>query len=579
MASNGILYYVSFILPYIRPYWKTLIISFFCTLLFALSNVYIMPLVNDIVREVSNKNFNYFTNHVINASILFFIRLSSKYLQTFIMEKASYQIMLDIRLKLYRIIHFLPTDVYNEQKHGDITSRILDDCNKIRHAIFLNFESLFPNVLTLIGVIAYLFYLSWPLALLSLIGAPVFILTLNYFSKRLRKVSKQLQQNTADLTQMIQESLQNMKILQIYTAETKNIDRFHHIQKRYMNGYIKEIKFKITREQVDAYSQFIIFLSIIWFGGYLALNDHITTARLLSFFTGIVLLVEPTIILTKIYATTFQVTASIERINDILVQEPHSTHASTNVSPLTFSSIQFDHVSFNYPNSKQTVLHDISFTANHGDFLGIVGPSGAGKSTIVSLISKFYLPTEGHISIDGNAIEDISDYTLRRHIAYVPQESLLFKSSILDNCRMGRVDASVEEVIEALKMANAWEFVEKLPDQLLTKIGTQGLTLSGGQRQRLSIARAIISQPKLLILDEATSALDSHSEEKIQSAIQSLKGKFTMIIIAHRLSTIKDASSIIVIDSGKVCESGTHDELLQNQGKYYALLQKQSMAK
>ncbi len=144
---------------------------------------------------------------------------------------------------------------------------------------------------------------------------------------------------------------------------------------------------------------------------------------------------------------------------------------------------------------------------------------------------------------------------------------------------MGRVDASVEEVIEALKMANAWEFVEKLPDQLLTKIGTQGLTLSGGQRQRLSIARAIISQPKLLILDEATSALDSHSEEKIQSAIQSLKGKFTMIIIAHRLSTIKDASSIIVIDSGKVCESGTHDELLQNQGKYYALLQKQSMAK
>tara|TARA_B100001121_G_scaffold130981_1_gene114880 strand:- start:9400 stop:11139 length:1740 start_codon:yes stop_codon:yes gene_type:complete len=579
MKNPGGLHYVKLIVPFIKPYWSTLIVSLICTLLFAISNVYIMPLVNDISREVSNKNFTYFTNHVINASILFFIRLSSKYLQTYIMEKASYQIMMDIRLKLYRIVHFLPSEAYNTQKHGDITSRILDDCNKIRTAIFLNFESLLPNLLTLLAVVGYLFYLSWPLALLSLVGAPIFIFTLSFFSKRLRKVSKQLQQNTADLTQMIQESLMNMKILQIYTSENRNIDRFHHIQKRYMNGYIKEIKFKITREQVDAYSQFIIFLIIIWFGGYLALNDYITTSRLLSFFTGIVLLVEPTIILTKIYATTFQVTASIERINDFLIQDHDEPYSEKNETPLTFSCLAFKNVSFSYPSAQYRVLNNISFTANHGDFLGIVGPSGAGKSTIVNLISKFYLPTEGHISIDGNAIEDISDYTLRRHIAYVPQESLLFKSSILDNCRMGRVDASVEEVIEALKMANAWEFVEKLPDQLLTKIGTQGLTLSGGQRQRLSIARAIISQPKLLILDEATSALDSHSEEKIQSAIQSLKGKFTMIIIAHRLSTIKDASSIIVIDSGKVCESGTHDELLQNQGKYYALLQKQSMAK
>lgn len=578
MKNSGGLHYVKLIVPFIKPYWPTLIVSLICTLLFALSNVYIMPLVNDISREVSNKNFTYFTNHVINASILFFIRLSSKYLQTYIMEKASYQIMMDIRLKLYRIVHFLPSEAYNTQKHGDITSRILDDCNKIRTAIFLNFESLLPNAITLLAVVGYLFYLSWPLALLSLVGAPIFIFTLSFFSKRLRKVSKQLQQNTADLTQMIQESLMNMKILQIYTAENKNIDRFHHIQKRYMNGYIKEIKFKITREQVDAYSQFIIFLIIIWFGGYLALNDFITTARLLSFFTGIVLLVEPTIILTKIYATTFQVTASIERINDFLIQDHDETCVEYD-SPLAFSSIEFKHVSFRYPNTQQQVLHDISFTANHGDFLGIVGPSGAGKSTIVSLISKFYLPINGHILVDGNDIENISDATLRRHIAYVPQESLLFKSSILDNCRVAREDASIEEVIEALKMANAWEFVEKLPDQLLTKIGTQGLTLSGGQRQRLSIARAIISQPKLLILDEATSALDSHSEEKIQLAIQSLKGKFTMIIIAHRLSTIKDASSIIVIDSGKICEFGTHDQLLQNQGTYYALLQKQSMAK
>ena len=285
-------------------------------------------------------------------------------------------------------------------------------------------------------------------------------------------MSKQLQQNTADLTQMIQESLLNMKILQIYTAENNNIDRFHHIQKRYMNGYIKEIKFKITREQVDAYSQFIIFLIIIWFGGYLALNDYISTSRLLSFFTGIVLLVEPTIILTKIYATTFQVTASIERINQILQRSPSSQISSSEkFNSLDFSSIKFKNVFFNYPESDEVILKSISFETKHGDFLGIVGPSGAGKSTIVSLLSKFYLPTEGQIFVDGTSIEEIPAYNLRSGIAYVPQESLLFKSSILDNCRIGRKDASIEDVVEALKLANAWEFVEKLPDKLLTKLG------------------------------------------------------------------------------------------------------------
>ena len=578
MRADSFLYYVKFIFPYIRPYWKILTLSLLCTFVFALSNVFIMPLVNDIVREVSSKNFAYFTNHVLNASILFFIRLTSKYLQTFIMEKTSYQIMLDIRLKLYRVIHYLPSDAYNNQKHGDITSRILDDCNKIKDSIFLNFESLLPNGLTFIGVVGYLFYLSWPLALLSLIGAPVFIITLNYFSKRLRKVSKQLQQNTADLTQMIQESLMNMKIIQIYTAEQKNINRFHHIQKRYMKGYIKEIKFKITREQIDAYSQYLIFLVILWFGGYLAFNDHISTPRLLSFFTGIVLLVEPSMVLTKIYAATFQVTASIERVTKLMNKEaPVEPLEIKNNQDLSFSSIIFDQVCFQYPGTETYALQNVSFELTEGDLIGIVGPSGSGKSTLVNLIAKYYLPTTGEICIDNRLLSDIPAPKLRSNIAYVPQESLLFKSTILDNCRTGNPNASIDDVIDALKLANAWEFVQELPKKLLTKIGTQGLTLSGGQRQRLSIARAILSRPKLLILDEATSALDSHSEEKIQAAIQSLKGKFTMIIIAHRLSTIKDASKIIVIDSGKIRDIGSHADLVERDGIYLELLQKQSV--
>ena len=340
------------------------------------------------------------------------------------MEKVSYQIMLDIRLKLYRIIHFLPSDVYNKQKHGDLTARILDDCDKIRRAIFLNFESLFPNTLTIIGVIGYLIYLCWPLALMSLVGAPIFFFTLLYFSKRLRRVSKQLQQKTADLTQMIQESLVNMKIIQIYTAENRSVQRFHKIQDRYMKGYLKEIRFRITREQIDAYSQYLIFLGIIWFGGYLSLKDIITTSQLLSFFTGIVLLVEPVIIMTKIYAETFKVTASIERINFLIAFESSNTKANP-TTPVQLKKIDFNDVSFKYPENSKNVLSNINLTIEQGDFVGIVGPSGAGKSTIINLLANYYTPTDGSLMVDGINIQELAPNDLRQHIAYVPQESLL----------------------------------------------------------------------------------------------------------------------------------------------------------
>ncbi|MGA0242420.1 MAG: ABC transporter ATP-binding protein [Candidatus Marinamargulisbacteria bacterium] len=566
------------ILPYIKPYWRALLISIVCTAMFAISNVFIMPLVDDITREMGNKNFGGFTNHIINASLLFFIRLSSKYLQMYIMEKTSYQIMLSIRLSLYRTLHFMPSHAYTHQKHGDLTSRILDDCDKIRRAIFLNFESFLPNFLTIIGVVGYLIYLCWPLALLSLVGAPIFMVTLVYFSKRLRKVSRQLQQNTADLTQMIQESLINKSIIKIYTAEETNINRFDRLQKRYMTGYLKEIKFKITREQIDAYSQYIIFLIIIWAGGYLSLKGVIESSQLLSFFTGIVVLVEPVIIMTKIYAETFKITASIERINALFELDPPKAIPTTNHA-IHFDTLTFNNVSFKYPNTSSFVLKDICFDAPKGAFIGIVGPSGAGKSTLVHLIAKYYTPTRGTITIDGYPMDTLSNQSLRQHIAYVPQESLLFKSTILDNCRMGRPEATIQDVINALKLAHAWDFVTALPDQLLTKIGTQGLTLSGGQRQRLSIARAIISRPSILILDEATSALDSDSEAKIQSAIQSLKGTFTIIVIAHRLSTIKDASNILVIDNGEIKETGTHNTLCKANGLYYSFIQKQGLIK
>jgi len=565
------------IYPFIRPYLSWILASLVFTVIFSISNVFIMPLVNDLVREVTQKNISYFNNHILNACILFIIRISSKYTQEYIMEMVSSKVMMDIRAHAFNMLHFFPTDEYNSQKHGDLVSRIMSDAEKIKITLYQNFESLIPNALTIIGVCGYLFYINAELTALSLIGAPVFIVTLSYFTKRLRRVTNQIQQKTADITQMVQETLANIKIIQIYNHTATNTNRFKRLHERYVNGFLKETRFRMTREQIDSYVQFALFIFILWYGGNQVLNNRITSADLLVFFTGIVLLIDPIYRLSKVYSLTYQVTASIERI---LFISNTADLSDTFMDPQPiqpFNTIAFSNVSFHYPSTTDNALSNVSFTVASGELVGIVGQSGSGKSTLVNLLTKFYQPSDGAIHIDSQNLRDIPSPNIREHIAYVPQESLLFRANILENCRIGNPNASVDDVIDALKVANAWDFVQQLPDQLLTKIGTQGLKLSGGQRQRLSIARAIVSKPSLLILDEATSSLDSHAESVIQESINQLKGRFTIIVIAHRLSTIQNSDTIYVLKKGRIEETGTHNSLIEKNGEYAALLTHQGI--
>ena len=570
-------YYISSIAPFIKPYIKWIFIAFIFTVIFAVSNVLIMPLVNDIVREVTNRNMTYFNNHILNACLLFFIRISSKYIPEYTMDMVASKVMMDIRIEAFKMLHYFPSDEYNSQKHGDLISRIMHDSEKINYSLYQNFQGLLPNALTIIGVCGYLFYINFELTALSLFGAPIFIASLSYFTKRLRRVTNQIQQKTADITQMVQETLANIKIIQIYNYSDTTINKFKRLHQRYINGHLKEKRFQITREQIDAYVQFFLFIFILWYGGYHVLNNRISPSDLLVFFTGIALLIDPIYRLSKVYSLTYQVTASIERILFIL-KMPIPDACPNPISLSSFNTISFSKVTFNYPKSSKPALKNISFTINAGDLVGIVGQSGSGKSTMVNLLTKFYVPSSGNIQFDHHDLNDISVHSIRNHIAYVPQESLLFRANILENCRIGKPTASVDEVIEALKIANAWDFVQELPDQLLTKIGTQGLKLSGGQRQRLSIARAIVSEPSLLILDEATSALDSHSETIIQESINQLRGRFTIIVIAHRLSTIQNSDTIFVLKDGLLSEEGTHASLTKENGEYAHLLQHQNLA-
>ncbi|MEK9727637.1 MAG: ABC transporter transmembrane domain-containing protein, partial [Candidatus Margulisiibacteriota bacterium] len=395
IQDQSFFYYLKAIFPFIRPYVKWIIVSLIFTIIFAISNVYIMPLVNDIVREVTNKNLTYFNNHILNACILFFIRLSSQYTQEYIMEKVSSKVMMDIRIKAFKMIHYFPSDEYNTQKHGDLISRIMNDTEKIKITLYRNFESLIPNALTILGVCGYLFYINWELTALSLFGAPIFVLTLSYFTKRLRRVTKQIQQKTADITQMVQETLANIKIIQIYNNTEKNIEKFERLHIRYIHGYLKEIRFRITREQIDAYIQFSLFMFILWYGGTQVLNGQITSSGLLVFFTGIVLLIDPISRLSKVYSLTFQVTASIERILFIIQMPIQNDSGLEKMEINHFDSISFSNVTFRYPSTHEDVLQNVSFNIKSGDMIGIVGQSGSGKSTLVNLLTKFYTPNAG----------------------------------------------------------------------------------------------------------------------------------------------------------------------------------------
>ena len=335
---------------------------------------------------------------------------------------------------------------------------------------------------------------------------------------------------------------------------------------------MKSIKVRNIGEGSIAYLQFVVILLVIWFGGYEMANGNLTGSELAAFFAGIMLLMDPVISLSKIYNQTQEVLISMKRVIEIIQTEHGNTQSSKQLTTPISGAIEIHKLSFRY-NQDQAVLDDLNISVPAGQTVAIVGPSGAGKSTLVNLILQFYQPSTGDIMIDGISLNDYHTDYFRSQLAYVSQDSVLFKGTILENVRFGNLDASIDAVKQACEEANAWEFINAFPKGLYTKVGDRGTRLSGGQKQRIAIARAILRDPKILILDEATSALDSKSEELVQQALEKIKQNRTTIIIAHRLSTIQSADQIVVLENGNLIQTGTHQELIQSAGLYAKLYQ------
>lgn len=559
---------------FLKPYKWRFIGALILGALYSTANVYFMPLARDLIDEIANKRIDNLTNQVLNAIVLYGIRTLTQFWQQFLTSKISLYMSVDIKTYLYHKMQNQSQTFYSKYKLGDLLSRIFSDVDHVRNAIVLTFSKVFPQTLTFISVLGYLFYLNWKLTLFTILVTPIFIQITNWASQRMKKTTHQAQRKSADITHIAQETLSNIKLVQAYTMEDSERNKFKRENMRSAKAILAGLKVKFTSEPIISYIQFIAIAFVIWYGGFEVAKGNLTGSELTAFFTGIMLLIDPIIALSAVYTEVQKAQVSIQRVYEIIDHPNDINYENTPIiMPNIKGEVTFNNVSFKYTDTGKDVLKDISFTAKQGKTIALVGLSGAGKTTLINLIPRFYNVSKGNITIDGNSLNDIELKSLRSQISIVPQEDIIFRGTISENVRYGKTKEEVKEsdIINALKLANAWEFIEPLPRGIYEKVGDKGRLLSGGQKQRLSIARAILNNPKILILDEATSALDSKSEALVQDALKTLMKDRTSFVIAHRLSTIIHADSILMMEQGRIIEIGTHDELLKNKGSYFEL--------
>ena len=416
-----------------------------------------------------------------------------------------------------------------------------------------------------------MFYLDWKLTFITLITVPLVGQAMNIFGKKLKKSGIVIQERLADINSLLQESISAVRVVKSFVRERHEIARFHRQNELNFQAEMKNVQLTSLLTPTVEFLAAITVTFILWIGGYEVVQGDLTAGALVAFLTYAVNLANPVKRISRIYGTVQRAMAAADRVFDVIDME-ETIHDKEGAVPLPEieGRVAVKDVSFSYKEGAPALSH-VSLEASPGQLIAFVGPSGAGKSTIANLIPRFYEVNEGVIEIDGHDVRDVTLDSLREQIGIVPQETMLFSSSVRENIRYGRLDATDEEIEEAARAANAEEFILQLPEGYETKIGERGLNLSGGQRQRIAIARAILKNPRILILDEATSALDTESEKIVQAALDKLMVGRTSFAIAHRLSTIFNADCIYVIDGGHIVEQGTHEELLAAGGLYSTL--------
>jgi len=541
-------------------------------------------------QTVLMNNLNYFVNGLISdygptttllliglfLAVTTFLKTGAYFLTSACIVPIRTGVVRDIRNQLYQKITSLPLGFFSEERKGDIIARMSGDVQEVENSIMSSLEMLFKNPVLIVAYFATLIFISWQLTLFTLIIVPVLGWFMGMVGRRLKQDSVRAQALWSDTMSQVEETLGGLRIIKAFCAEGKMNRRFDQVNTAYRNDLMRV---NIRQSSAHPMSEFlgtVMIVIVLWFGGVLVLNYQAITGPTFIYYMVILYsIINPLKDFSKAGYNIPKGLASMERIDKILqaennIREPLHPRRL----PSFEHQIEFRNVSFRY--GEQWVLRGINLTIHKGQTIAIVGQSGSGKSTLVDLIPRYYDVQEGEVLIDGINVRDLGIHDLRQLIGNVNQEAILFNDSFRNNIAFGVEGATQQQIEEAARIANAYEFITQSEQGFDTNIGDRGGRLSGGQRQRVSIARAILKNPPILILDEATSALDTESERLVQDALERLMKTRTTVAIAHRLSTIKNADEIVVLHEGRIVERGSHDELLQIDGYYKKLHDMQS---
>ena len=559
-----------FIKPYRMKYaagFVFLILSTGTTLSFGLLIGQITSVIQGKSAFTLNQVTLFFVGVLVAQAIFSFFRI-------YFFSQVSERAMADVRRATYSKIITLPIPFFEQRRVGELTSRISADVSQLQDVLTLTLAELFRQVATLTIGTAIIFYVSWKLTLFMLATFPVIIVAAMVFGKFIRKLSKLAQDQLATANVVVEETLQSVNIVKAFTNEKLEINRYGTALQQVVNTALRAAKFRGVFVSFVIFALFGGIIGVVWYGGSLVISNEMPFADLLTFIVYTTFIGGSVAGMGDLYAQLQKTVGASERILEIL--EESSEVNATEELPLFVpvqGHVRFEDVRFTYPSRPDMpVLKGITLDVAAGRKIALVGQSGAGKSTIVQLLMRYYAIGGGRITIDDRDLATFNVTELRKNIAVVPQEVMLFGGTIMENIQYGKAGATETEVREAARKANALQFVDSFPEGLQTIVGERGVKLSGGQRQRIAIARAILKDPAILILDEATSSLDAESEQLVQEALDELMQNRTTIIIAHRLATIRKVDMIYVMREGQIAETGTHDQLAMREDGIYANL-------
>ena len=483
----------------------------------------------------------------------------------------SQRVMADFRTHLFAHLQTLSVNFFSKRRTGELMSRLMNDVTVIQNVVTDTPIDAAKQVVTFIGGAGFLFAMNWQLCLLILVLLPLLVVVAKLFGRRLRALSTTIQDQTASVSTLVEEVIAGIRVVKSFVQTKREEQRFVTQVQTAMELSLRRATIMAWFVPTITFVTFAAAAMVLWYGGRQVIDGTVSPGDLFAFVLFAGILIGPFGSAARVFAQIKEAQGAMQRVFEILDTHAEIADAPGAIElPPVRGHVRAEHLSFAY-DARQPVLSDVSFEAKPGELIAIVGPTGSGKTTIMNLLHRFYDPTSGRLTVDGHDVKDVRLDSLYRQIALVPQDTILFGGPIRDNIRYGREDATEEEILAASKAAHAHEFIAGFPDGYQTIVGEKGINLSGGQRQRVAIARAILKNPRILLLDEATSALDTESERLVQEALERLMVNRTTFVVAHRLSTIQRADRILVLNKGKIVESGTHAALLEQQGLYHYL--------